>query len=253
MSGGGSSGGGGTTTTTQQPSVPPEITALMRFVTPDVQQAYTQGPLSGFTGAQPMAVPGLTPQQQGAVDFSAGAVTQPTLQSPEALALMNLAQLSSGPIGSSPATTEAMKSWEATTGEQIKNQLAMAGIGRSGALATDLGVARSAAHVPLLQQEIANRLGTVGPLAQLGGTMETRPVARQQTAFDMGEMVRQIAQAQAQSQQADYLRRQGIAESITAGVTGQGPQTWGQSGTTLQRFTQPATGIPMSFGFGGKG
>ena len=253
MGGGGSKGGGGgTTTTTSQPNVPPEITALMRFVTPDVQQAFTQSPLSGFTGANPMQVPGLTPQQQAAVDFSAGAVNQPTLQSPEALALMNLASLSSGPIGSSPATTEAMKSWEATTGEQIKNQLAMAGIGRSGALATDLGVARSAAHAPLLQQEIANRLGTVDPLARLGQTMESRPIGRQQTAFDMGEMLRQISQAQAQAGQADYLRRQGIAESIAGGVTGAGPQTWGQSGTTLQRFTQPSTGIPMSFGFGGK-
>lgn len=249
---GGSKGGGGTTTTTSQPNVPPEVSALMRFVTPDIQQAYTQSPLSGFTGAAPMAVPGLTPQQQAAVEFSGQAVNAPTLQSPEALALMNLARVSSGPIGSSPATQEAMQSWEATTGEQIKNQLAMAGIGRSGALATDLGVARSAAHAPLLQQEIANRLGTVAPLTDIGATMETRPMARQAGAFDMGEMVRQIAQAQAQAGQADYLRRQGIAENIAGVVTGGGPQTWGQTGTTLQRFTQPATGIPMSFGFGGK-
>lgn len=247
---GGGRGGGGRTQTTATPSVPPEVQALMRFVVPDIEKTFADAPLSSFTGAHPLEIPGLTPEQAAAVAFAHGRTADPTLNTPELLALRNLATVSAGPIGSSPATQEALNVFRATTGESIKNELARAGLGRSGALSSELGVAESAFLAPLLQTEISNRLATAGPLAQLGETVETRPLQREQTAFDFGEAVRQLAQAQAQAQQSDFLRRQGIAESIGSVVTGLEPQTFGQGGTALQRFTQPATGIPVSFGFG---
>lgn len=79
-----------------------------------------------------------------------------------------LDQLTSGPIGSSPATAAAMRAYKSSAVPQILSGQAMAGPGRGGGLAEALQQGEEQAYVPLVQQEISNRLAAAPQYAGLG-------------------------------------------------------------------------------------
>lgn len=279
---GGIFGGGGshsTTTTTSQPQLPGQVSALMDTVLPNVQQAFTNQPLTDFQKPMPTALADLTPDQQRIISGVVGRADLPALNTPESQALSGylsafspnaaqgaagqaFASEAAGPIGSSPATVEGMKALETqftdVTKPTIENEMAAAGLGRSGALGDSLARARSgvaAATVPLLQSDEMNRLAAAQGLSGLGssemqqllagsagaGTLgqvaESQTTGRNQQAFDAAEVIRQMVQSRNQEAQQDFLRRQALTEGISGTVTGFAPATFASAGTTKQKIS----------------
>ena len=79
---------------------------------------------------------------------------------PEIAALLQANELTGGPIGSSPATQAGI----AAITPRIQNEMAMAGLGRSGALPEAL----ASAYGPIVAQEIAGRQAIIPQLAAMG-------------------------------------------------------------------------------------
>lgn len=95
----------------------------------------------------------------------------------------------------------------------IQQQMGLAGLGRSGAVGQALAQGQAAAYMPALQMESG------AATAQAG----------------LGDYLRQIEDQKANAPYEDYLRRQGITESLLSGATGLIPSTIGQSGTSNTR------------------
>ena len=132
-------------------------------------------------------------------------------------ALAQIAHLTSGNIGSSPATQQAIAALEQQYNTRalpaLQNQLAQAGLGRSGALEQGIADLRGqlfGAEVPLLQQEISNREQTLPVLQN---------IANAQTGRQTGQTDRLL---QALSTQA-------------SGLTSLGGQLGSRSSSDIQR------------------
>lgn len=168
---------------------------------------------------------------------------QPNL-SPEASALIQIganqtqAGLNAAPItdfvganpqpvvGPDPATLDALAYFQSLAGGSatpgvldafnrlqvplLQQQAMQAGLGRSGALTDALAQGQAAALMPALQ------LQTTAAGAEAG----------------LGDYLRQIAQQQAEAPYQDFLRRQGISESLLSGATGLIPSSIGQRGSS---------------------
>lgn len=177
---------------------------------------------------------GATSQEQGAtsaLQSLTGVAGQPiTTPQAEQQALEQIFSLTSGSLGSSPATREAIaameRGYETRALPAMQNQLAQAGLGRSGALEqgiTDLRGKLFEAEVPLFQQEIANR-------------KETLPI------------LQDIAQAQ-QGRQTGSMDR--IIQALNAqatGLTSLGGQLGGRTQTDLQRDAATRLGLGSQLG-----
>lgn len=144
---------------------------------------------------------GTTTQEQSAtsaLNSLTGIAGQPlTTPAAEQQALAQIATLTGGPLGSSPATREAIaameREYETNALPAMQNQLAQAGLGRSGALEQGIADLRGklfAAEVPLLQQEIATREQTL-PILQ--------DIAKAQTGRQSGSIDRILQALNAQA------------------------------------------------------
>lgn len=80
-----------------------------------------------------------------------------------------LGEMTSGPIGSSPATQAGMNAWSQLVEPTIASSLAASSGGRGGALPAAISQGETAAAVPLIQQEIANREAGIGQASNLVG------------------------------------------------------------------------------------
>lgn len=96
-----------------------------------------------------MAVPGMLPQILGEYGDIASA-TQPFM---------------SGPVGQSPVLQQAVDQFKALTMPVIQNQFALQGLGNSPALGQAIGVSMGNALVPLISEDMKNRLSAIN-LAQ---------------------------------------------------------------------------------------
>jgi len=137
-------------------------------------------------------------------------------------ALGQLQQLTSGPIGSSPATQAGMAAFRQNVLPTLQNELGAMGLGRSGIAGEQIQRASTSAAVPLIQQEIANReqgIGQYGNLAQQLGGLGQQDVQNWTTAAGLGSSLggtqQQTAQSALDSPYQDYLRRQALAQSST--------------------------------------
>lgn len=138
------------------------------------QAANLYGGLPGQAGQQ-VGVTGLEQQGLGTLNQMVGVAGQDVgMQGPEYAALQQLAQLTGGPLGSSPATQAGMSAFEQLVKPGMQNDLNVMGMGRSGAGAEQINLARTAAATPLLQQEIQNRANAVPQYLNLGGTLGQR-------------------------------------------------------------------------------
>ncbi len=215
------SGGGsrGTSTTTEQASIAPELRPLFGQTASFLQnlQAGPGGNLAQFFGANPQQIPGATPGQMDILQRQRSRAFGPMLTGPEGAGLMQLGELTGGPLGSSPATQAAM---QAAMGP-IQNQLALAGLGRSGALTTDL----AGAFAPILAQEQAMRFGSVPQLFGLGNTLTGRQSGLLGELGQSEEAIRGLTETQGAANREDFLRRQALAQSLTTGILGSLPTT----------------------------
>jgi len=155
-------------------------------------------------------IPGLTPEQQTLIQqLSAAGTASPDL----AAARDQLAQLTGGPVGSSPATQAGMQAFEQLVAPQILQQQALQGTAGGGAALEALGQGATAAAVPLIQQEIANREQAVGQYGALG----QQQMQQLAMALEAQGLPREVAQQQAQAMY-DQLQQRFQFES--------GIQTW---------------------------
>lgn len=143
-------------------------------------------------------------------------------------------------VGPDPATLDALAYFQSLAGggatpgvldafnrlqvPLIQQQAMQAGLGRSSALTDALAQGQAAALMPALQ------LQTTAAGAQAG----------------LGDYLRQIAQQQAEAPYQDFLRRQGISESLLSGATGLIPSSIGQRGGQ-----DTATGGLLGWALGG--
>jgi len=109
-------------------------------------------------------IPGLTPEQQALIQqIMATGSQSPYLTS----ANQQIQQLTSGPIGSSPATQQAMEAYQKYAVPELLQQQSLAGRGSSGAAFEALAEGSQHALSPLLQQEISNREASIGQYGAL--------------------------------------------------------------------------------------
>jgi hypothetical protein len=92
-------------------------------------------------------------------------------ESQQALGLIN--QLTSGPIGSSPATAAGMRAYTANAEPAIEQASSLSGGGRGGALTSALTQGQEQAYDPLIQQEISNRESAIPQLTGIGNQAES--------------------------------------------------------------------------------
>lgn len=92
----------------------------------------------------------------------------------------------------------------------IQQQAGLAGLGRSGALLDAEAIGQAAALMPALQLQSS----AAGSMAQLG------------------DYLRQAEQQELSAPYQDFLRRQGITESLLSGATGLIPSSIGARGTS---------------------
>lgn len=247
-------GGGGTSTSIQIPMEGP-IRSFIEQTIPGLQAAQSRAPLAQFLDPQVRQIAGLAPlETQGLASLGQGvdvARRRVGLQTPEQTALEQLAALTGGSIGSSPVTQAGLRAFEDIQAPAIQNTLNAMGMGRSGAGAEQLALARTAALTPLLQQEMQTRAAAVPQYLGLGGTMggrETEGISRELQALTqfgagqaaLGGQERQVAQTALDAPLQDYLRRQAIAQGVTT-----------LGGTPFTAPTQTTTTTPRT-GFLGK-
>ena len=146
-----------------------------------------------------------------------------SVAAPESQALAQIGQLTGGPLGSSPATIAAMNAVR----NPVLNDLALAGLGNSDAIGSNL----AAAYSPILAQEMAQRAAVVPQLANIGNTLANR---QSQLLGEYGageEQVRGIEEARGQATMQDFLRRQGLFTDFTTGLLSGGFPKIGNSVT----------------------
>lgn len=256
---GGGQSGKSTTTNAAQPLIDPTVQPLVASSAEKFLQAQNQAPdLATLLSPSPQQIPGQTPVEQLLASLQLGVATPANpldatsyATSPEQDALSQIAQLTGGPIGSSPATLEAIKALETQYTQQtqptIQNQMMLAGLGNSGALGESLARARSgvsAAEVPLFQQEIQDRMNAVNALSGIGGTLAQRQAGDVSTALQTAGTPREIQTQQQQAQFLDTQRIQAMIEQLVMGPLNiWGPSLIGQAGSTLGSTSTKGSGI----------
>lgn len=198
----------------------PEATAL--------NLSNTFGQLRG-PEAQALTQAGTFGQLQGP---EAQALTQAgtfgAFQTPELAALQQIGQFASGPIGSSPVTQAAM----AAARGPVLNDLALAGLGNSGAIGMELG----GAYAPILAQEVATRAGIIPQLTSLGQQLRGGAISGAGLQAQIGQALRQgdITGAGLQAQIGQALRQGDISGAGLQAQIGQAQRAGAISGANLQ-------------------
>ena len=146
-----------------------------------------------------LQVPGVTPDQQALIQQMIGAGgASPDLQA----AAQQLQQLTAGPIGSSPATEQAMAAWQQNVAPTIEQFAALQGNASGGQALEALQQGQTGALVPLLQQEISNRQQAASQYGQLA----QQQISGLAAALEASGIPREVALEQAQ---AAYEQQQG--------------------------------------------
>jgi hypothetical protein len=198
-------------------TIAPQVAPLVQQSAQQLQDVQPQIPITDFTGAQPQSIPGLTADQQGLINSLVQAPYGNQISAPEMAALFQVDALTGGPVGSSPATQAGMQAWEQIVRPQVMQEQALQGTTGGGAADEAIANSASAAAVPLIQQEITNRVGTLPTLTGIGQKSTDTEAQQLQAGLQAAQQPYDIESAQAQAEFADFLRRQGLAEEIDLG------------------------------------
>lgn len=235
----------------------------------DTTANLTPGQASAMTGIQGLLDPSSMDRtaMASAINKATQQVNAPLTSPTEDASINYLKSVIGAPIGSSPATLEAIKNWQNTAQPLIQNTARMGGLGTSGAVPAAIGQGMSSLLAPLYATEIADRSGATNALLTEGNILEGRPGARASNLAnlaggDMGLVANLLAgqanlggaqltnpitafmnmmqggttalgasQIPQQQAQSDYLRQQALMEEIANVVTGNLlPSTFGQTG-----------------------
>lgn len=202
---------------------------------PQYEQFQQSAPsLSQLPGLAPeLTVPGLTPDQQAAIN----ATLSYGMASPDlAAARDQLQALTSGPVGSSPATAAGMKAFQDLVAPQIAQQQALAGRATGGAATEALAQGAEQAAVPLIQQEIQNRAGAVGQYGQLA----QQQIASLQASLEAAGVPREIAQEQAMAAYEQQQQKYGLETQLQTFPLQLMSQLIGQGGISKSYGTMDA-------------
>lgn len=148
--------------------------------------------LSLLANSPGMNIPGLDPGQTAAMQ---NLITAGTSNPDLAAARAQLEALTSGPIGSSPATQAGMQAYEDIQAPQIATDSALRGTAGGGQALEASALGREAAAVPLIQQEIQNREAGVGQSMGIG-QQQMQSLAM---ALEASGLPREVALQQAQA------------------------------------------------------
>lgn len=186
---------------------------LQPWSIPIYQQAF--GPYEQFQATAPnltalyqnypqLNVPGIDPTQQNVLNQ----LVQTGQNNPEIqAALAQLQQLTSGPIGSSPATQAGMQAFQQLEAPIIAQQSALRGTSGGGQAIEALGQGTTAAALPLIQTEIANRQAAAQQYTQIAQA-QMRQLA---LALEASGLPREIALEQAQAIMQRQMGQQQMA------------------------------------------
>jgi hypothetical protein len=224
------SGQGSINSGSSAPTLPPWLQQILQNTGGQqltAQQTLPQ--LSTLPGMTPeLNVPNLTPQEQaliGNIGGQAGSGLDP--------AYKQLSELTSGPIGSSPATAAGMEAFQQQIAPQIMQQEALAGRGTGGGATEAIGQGATAAALPLIQQEIGNREAAVGQYANLDQTQ----MQGYEQALTAAGLPREIATAQSQAQYQQLLQQLAMIQGIQTGPENLFGNTIGQTGSSSSHPT----------------
>ena len=190
----GKSGGGGSSNTTSTASIAPELQPLFAQTGTTVAGLQNQitPQFNEFFASQVQDIPGFT---QGQMDINRQLRSQafgPALNQPQQDAYNSLTILINSPVSSFPAIIASMHAIRSP----VLNDLALAGLGNSDAVGSELGNA----YAPILAQEMAQRYAAIPQLHQLGTT-----------AFSQGQQ-NLGAYGASEEQQRGILETRGQAE-----------------------------------------
>jgi hypothetical protein len=193
------------------PTVPPWEIPIVLGGASQLEQFQQGAPqlLQLYQNMPQLQVPGIDPTQQNVLNqLVQTGQNNPELQA----ALAQLAQLTGGPIGSSPATQAGMQAFQQQIAPIIEQQSALRGTAGGGQAIEALGQGATSAALPLIQQEIQNRQAAVGQYGQLG----QQQMQQLTTALEAAGLPREVAMQQA----AALFERQQQQSKFAAGLQG---------------------------------
>lgn len=196
-------------TSTESVVIPPGLQDYFSGAFSGITQAGQDFPsISQLPGAVPLLnVPGLTPEQQNVINMLYGTGTAPADLS---AARAQLQQLTGGPIGSSPATQAGMQAFQELTLPSLMQTAALQGNASGGAALEAAQQGATAAAVPLIQQEIANRQAAVGQY----GNLQQQQMQSLAAALEASGIPRDVAMQQAQAQFQKAMQGFGIEQQV---------------------------------------
>lgn len=259
------SGGGSVTA-----QIPDEFKGLASGAGQQGQQLQNILPLWTFAGYNPRDisdmgnltkwglndVASLRAVQPGILGSMAALATDPEIASrplntPEAENAQKgmLEQLVGGDVGSSPATKAGMQAWEQYVLPTVQHESVQAGLGRSGPGLKAVASSATQAAVPLIQQEIGNRMSSLtvlqgmaqsqmdrdgrvredtlaslknaaSEMRQLADLSYNQQVTAIEEAFRGGKITEDKQQQLNDAAYDEFLRLQDMAQSVTTGLYG---------------------------------
>lgn len=217
-------------TSFQKPFVSPGFQPILGESGTQFEQFQTGAPsiLSLYQNVPGLQVPGLDPTQLSTLNQL---VSTGTSNTDLANARAQLEALTSGPIGSSPATQAGMEAFQQLVAPTLTQQSALRGTAGGGQAIEALGQGATEAALPLIQQEIQNREAGVGQSLQMGGLNMQELAMALEAAGLPREVALQQAEALNQQQQQQWQ-------------TGLGLQTfpmslWGPSQIGTKSYSTP--------------
>lgn len=210
-----------TTTTQSIPiEIPEELKPLISQTAEQITNLQRRHPLSSLFNFSPQPITGLSDVERGLYGQQVKMAGLPATTAPELAALEQINALTSGPIGSSPATLAALQNFEQMSKPGIEQDLALSGLARAGALPDVVSGARSAALLPMFQQEIQNRANVIPQLSGIGNTIAGRSRSDLATAIGAAGAPRDIAEARNQANFSEQQRIQNLTQLIGLSPTG---------------------------------
>ena len=158
----------------------------------------TQNPVSNYLGANPTQIAGMSGTSGKSLDYLN----------------RNLDDAMGTNLENSEIAQAGSRYFNESIAPGITNQATLSGLGRSTANTNALAAAQAQTMLPLFQGEQARRDNMI------------------QEGFKAGDMERGIEQQGYNAEQADYLRRQALAEQALFGSLGMLPSTFGKTSST---------------------
>jgi hypothetical protein len=164
---------------------------------------------------QPQRIPGLSPSELRWRGEAMHMLGGSGLTQSQREARRGLRELTGGEIGQSPATQAAMAAFTQQQLPSILSGSAVAGLGQ-GAIAEAAANAAQQAYVPLVQQEMQNRMAAPQAIGDLGA----QGYAQQLGLQGVAALPREIRVQRQEARYNDLLRRQGRASNFLLGPFG---------------------------------